>query len=545
MDSGERFRVVIRLRPAPIAASGRRRAQDRMLPAMQEETLEALSCRDMRVHRPGQEPLTLRFDRVLAPAATQEQVYDAVHPVVDSVVTRGSNGTILAYGQTGSGKTHTMLGEALVGQGRGVIAYALEYLFHQVQSNSGTDHSCLPGGQHPCQVTTQVYVSFAEVYNEQVFDLLSRQQDAGRAEMIGGAAPSNSRSKLEVREDRDGSISVPGLTIVHVRSLSQALEVLRFGVARRACGDNTVNPSSSRSHAVFTVCIERLNGEAVGTPKVSKLSLVDLAGSEKLHPRATMSSAAVQELTCINRSLSALGKCVAALADPRRVHIPCRDSKLTRLLQDSLKGQSRTAMIVCASVAAAALEESISSLLFAHRARRAIVPARLAQPSTSQQGSQASMQMAELLHYVAQLNCELQQERQERKRLEDVAARAQADLRRVATGRCLPLAVPASWLPHEAYAVQERSQESSLELETDVPLLSSPLWTSSASGSEAGWSPLSEEEPEVRLEPEAQEAQLQKFCRSLSCEFATADHVDEMAMEPPRDGSAHWRGGGG
>jgi len=412
----------------------------------------------MSVHRPFQEPLRLRFDEVLPPEACQADVFNAVMPVVDAVA-EGSNGTVLAYGQTGSGKTHTMFGEELEGSSRGIIVHALEHLLQRVP-------------------TAQFHVSFAEVYNEQVFDLLSTQDAAQCRDAPSGLRKSSSRgktgSRLEVREDKDGAISVPGLTTVHVCNLSQALAVLQTGMAQRAAGDNSVNPTSSRSHAVFTVCIEAC-GAALGS-SVCKLSFVDLAGSEKLHPRARMSGVALQELTCINRSLSALGKCVAALADPRRTHIPCRDSKLTRLLQDSLKGQSKTAMIVCVTVTAAALEESVSSLLFAHRARRAVVPQRL--PSgTGKEGPlqpQTVLQVEKLLTCVEELGQELQREREARLRLENVAAKAQAELKEARAGFCSAPVVPKSW------SRWQPAGDTWAQWVDDTHMLSSPLWSSSA-----------------------------------------------------------------
>mmetsp|Transcript_14371 Transcript_14371/g.26434 ORF Transcript_14371/g.26434 Transcript_14371/m.26434 type:complete len:499 (-) Transcript_14371:46-1542(-) len=452
MDSTARFRVAIRLRPAALPTSSR---AARLLTAAKPDALRALSKTDMTVHRPFQEPLRLRFDEVLPPEACQADVFKALKPLVDAVA-EGSNGTILAYGQTGSGKTHTMFGEALHGPNRGVIVHALEHLLQQVPMS-------------------RFSVSFAEVYNEQVFDLLS-QDGAHSRDVSGGGKKVPNRSKpssrLEVREDRDGAISVPGLTTIHIRTLTEALDVLQTGTTQRAAGDNSVNPTSSRSHAVFTVCIES-QAAALGS-SVCKLSFVDLAGSEKLHPRARMSGVAMQELTCINRSLSALGKCVAALADPRRTHIPCRDSKLTRLLQDSLKGQSKTAMIVCVPVTASVLEESVSSLLFAHRARRAVVPQRM--PSgAAKEGAQTVLQVERLLTCVEELGQELQREREARLRLENVAAKAQAELKEARAGFCGAPAVPRSWSRG-----QPAGDTWAQWMETDAPMLSSPLWSSSA-----------------------------------------------------------------
>lgn len=213
---------------------------------------------------------------------------------------------------------------------------------------------------------------------------------------------------LDVLEGRDGLVTVPGLTVVEVRSLEQAVEVLRVGTACRTSGHNGVNPTSSRGHAIFQVTIQRQVGA------ISKLSLVDLAGSEKLQPIGSVSSVVLQELTCINLSLSTLGQCIASLVDSRRRHVPCRDSKLTRVLQDSFKGLSETVMCICISPTSTALEETMSSLKFADRAKRAVVPRR---------PSQAPVGTGNVASLMAQVQCladELRHERAARLRLEQL-----------------------------------------------------------------------------------------------------------------------------
>lgn len=436
-----RYKILVRVRPATRQSASSFEEED-------PNVVDVLTDTRLRVHRPDQEPLDLQVDRVLGSDTNQSDAYRSVRNIVAGVAD-GLNGTILAYGQTGSGKTYTMTGEAatviqtttdprlvktaLHAHERGLIPRALEHLFkHLAATTSG-------------QSSVRAYVSFMEIYAERVFDLLvaPRPTTTGteafsvRTNSVNGVGPGSAKSAasrralaggLEILEGKGSSVSVPGLTVVEVKNLDQALEVLRIGTASRTSGDNGFNENSSRSHAIFQVLLERRSsggkaGAKRSTCKVSKLNLVDLAGSEKLKPDSTAVGTMLQELTCINLSLSTLGQCIAALVDQRRTHVPYRDSKLTRLLQDALRGRSLTAMFVCISPCMSALEETLSSLKFADRAKKAVLDPFPNQSSGgASQGGPADHRVEELQAQVQELAKKLQQERQARHHLESVLA---------------------------------------------------------------------------------------------------------------------------
>lgn len=414
------YKVIVRVRPPP------RPELDDVL------AVEILSRTRLRVQRSYQAPLELSFDCALSPESGQAEVFKALRDVVEAVV-EGRNSTIFTYGQTGSGKTHTMTGqsdvtgdaaawESLLGEQRGLIPRALEHVF------------CLTSAaKRNAEPSTNAWlfgVSFMEIYNERVYDLLvypetfrSNRESTGRwrrsstlmnVDFSKGQHPDE--KCLELLEGRNGQVSVAGLTSVEVGSLNQVLELLRLGTENRTRGDNGFHCLSSRSHAIFQLYLERRSKEDGVVVQATKLNLVDLAGSEKLQPHGQVAPASFQELTNINLSLGALGQCIAALVDPKRRHVPYRDSKLTRLLQDSLRGMSRTAMCICISPEFSAVEETLSSLKFADRAKRVVVDPIRSDP----QASGSSKQVADLLLQVKGLSAELRTERAERMRLQGV-----------------------------------------------------------------------------------------------------------------------------
>lgn len=384
--------------------------------------VQVLSKSRLRVQRLDQEPVELQLDHVLDSPSSQEDAFSTVRSIVTRVL-EGANGTILAYGQTGSGKTYTMTGEASP-SARGLIPRTLEQIFRGLESD-------------PSRRETTIQVSFLEIYAERVFDLLTgprpKNVEEGfsvRANAHGNAARHPLAGGLEIMEGRGGAVLVPGLTVVKVSNLEQALEVLRIGTLSRTSGDNGFNSSSSRSHAIFQVLVEpSASRRAANDRRSSKLNLVDLAGSEKLKPESTPAGASLQELTCINLSLSTLGKCISAIVCQRRTHVPYRDSKLTRLLQDALSGQSLAAMIICISPLMSSLEETLSSLKFADRAKQAVLDhlPGSASPSPAAASTASSLAMArrveELQSRVQELSAELQKERSERLRLEQLLTR--------------------------------------------------------------------------------------------------------------------------
>eukprot|EP00741_Cyanophora_paradoxa_P010442 tig00000037_g10097.t1 len=279
---------------------------------------------------------TFTFDRVFGESCTQEEVYEyAARPIVEDVL-QGYNGTVFAYGQTSSGKTHTMQGPSIEdSELRGVIPRMVEGVFEGVQrADAGTEFL--------------VKVSYFEIYLERIRDLF----DPGR-------------EGLAVREERGRGVWVEGATEIYVSSEAEVLDLMREGAANRAVAATRMNAESSRSHAVLVVSI--VQRSEAGT-RSGKLHLVDLAGSEKVG-KTGAEGQALEEAKNINRSLSALGNVINALTDGRGGHVPYRDSKLTRVLQEALGGNSRTALVCCASPAAFNEAETLSTLRFGARAK--------------------------------------------------------------------------------------------------------------------------------------------------------------------------------
>ncbi|KAK9166906.1 hypothetical protein Scep_002097 [Stephania cephalantha] len=277
---------------------------------------------------------SFKFDRVFTPKDDQVAVFEDASPVVISVLD-GYNVCIFAYGQTGTGKTFTMEGTA---QNRGVNYRTIEELFKVAKERSDT-------------VTYNISVSVLEVYNEQIRDLL--------------AAPPTSK-KLEIRQASEGVHHVPGLVEAKVGNVKEVWDVLHAGSNARAVGSNNVNEHSSRSHCMLCITViakNMINGECTK----SKLWLVDLAGSERL-AKTDVQGDRLKEAQNINRSLSALGDVVSALAN-KSSHVPFRNSKLTHLLQDSLGGDSKMLMFVQISPSENDFGETLSSLNFATRVR--------------------------------------------------------------------------------------------------------------------------------------------------------------------------------
>ncbi|XP_031285173.1 kinesin-like protein KIN-14R [Pistacia vera] len=289
---------------------------------------------DLGILNGGSTKKTFKFDRVYTPKDSQVDVFADASPMVTSVLD-GYNVCIFAYGQTGTGKTFTMEGTE---QNRGVNYRTLDQLFEITKERSET-------------FTYNISVSVLEVYNEQIRDLL---------------ATSPSSKKLEVKQSSGGSHHVPGILEARVNSTREAWNVLQAGSNARAVGSNNVNEHSSRSHCMLCIMVRAknlINGECTN----SKLWLVDLAGSERL-ARTDVQGERLKEAQNINRSLSALGDVIYALAT-KSSHIPYRNSKLTHLLQDSLGGDSKTLMFVQISPSEKDLSETLSSLNFATRVR--------------------------------------------------------------------------------------------------------------------------------------------------------------------------------
>ncbi|GFR42053.1 hypothetical protein Agub_g2869 [Astrephomene gubernaculifera] len=275
------------------------------------------------------------FDRVLAPDEGQDKLYDEVAALVTSVLD-GFNVAIMAYGQTGSGKTFTMEGP----EGNpGVNLRALADLFKLAEDRTGA-------------FTTTFSASVLEIYNEQIYDLL-----------VSGAQDGD---KLDVKQGPDG-MYVAGLKVEEVRDMADVTALIGRGKSNRSTYATNMNEHSSRSHLVLSVYVNSTS-KLNGTTLRGKLHLIDLAGSERLS-RTGAQGDRLKEAQAINKSLSALGDVIQALQQ-RNAHIPYRNSKLTRLLEDSLGGNSKCVMIVNVSPAAENVSETKCSLEFASRARK-------------------------------------------------------------------------------------------------------------------------------------------------------------------------------
>ncbi|KAL2622279.1 hypothetical protein R1flu_002484 [Riccia fluitans] len=277
-------------------------------------------------------PKLFTFDRTYGSLSTQREIYDDVaHSIVHSVMC-GYNGTILAYGQTASGKTFTMEGLDSPSEMRGIIPNAFEDIFAHIEQSQSSDHFL-------------VRASYLEIYNEEIRDLL--------------AQTSQNPHRLELKENGDAGVYVKNLTSVTVQSvpdINRLLSVHHFYTTPSASVETSAGPCAEHPDTGQSVI------------RVGKLNLVDLAGSERLNKTGATGDR-FRELTNINWSLSALGNVISALVDGKNTHIPYRDSKLTRLLQDSLGGNTRTVMIANIGPADYNFDESISTLRYANRAK--------------------------------------------------------------------------------------------------------------------------------------------------------------------------------
>ncbi|XP_021742486.1 kinesin-like protein KIN-14S [Chenopodium quinoa] len=277
-----------------------------------------------------------KFDHVFGPQADQEEVFAQTSPIVTSVLD-GYNVCIFAYGQTGTGKTFTMEGTP---ENRGVNYRTLEELFRIANQRSGT-------------VKYELFVSMLEVYNEKIRDLLVENT-------------SEPPKKLEIKQAPEGTQEIPGLVEAHVYGTDEVWELLKTGSRVRSVGSTNANEFSSRSHCLLRITVK---GENLmnGQRTKSNLWLVDLAGSERVG-RIEVEGERLKESQFINKSLSALGDVISALATKTN-HVPYRNSKLTHMLQSSLGGDCKTLMFVQISPSDADVGETLCSLNFASRVK--------------------------------------------------------------------------------------------------------------------------------------------------------------------------------
>ncbi|XP_021754009.1 kinesin-like protein KIN-UA [Chenopodium quinoa] len=342
-----RVRVAVRLRP--------RNAEELVADADFADCVELQpELKRLKLRKNNWDSDTYEFDEVLTEFASQKRVYEVVaKPVVESVLD-GYNGTIMAYGQTGTGKTYTLgqLGEEDTA-GRGIMVRAMEDILAGIRLDTDT-----------------ILISYFQLYMETIQDLLN---------------PSN--DNISIMEDsKSGDVSLPGASCVEIKDHKSFLELLRLGEAHRFAANTKLNTESSRSHAILMVHVRRSvkerdsalpneNGSSSHVKNLKpsvvrkgKLVVVDLAGSERID-KSGSDGHALEEAKSINLSLSALGKCINALAE-NSAHVPVRDSKLTRLLRDSFGGTARTSLVVTIGPSSRHRGETASTIMFGQRAMK-------------------------------------------------------------------------------------------------------------------------------------------------------------------------------
>jgi len=285
---------------------------------------------------------TFWYDKAYGMNSTQEQVFqETAMPIVESVV-QGYNGTIFAYGQTGTGKTFTMEGDFETDINKGIIPRSFDLMFNIINTTYNTNFL--------------IQCSYLELYNEEVRDLLAK----------------NHQQKLDIREDPETGFYVQDLSHWVVKAPKDMTELMLRGRELKVIKGHNMNERSSRSHCIFTIIVENSTKDETGDHiKKGKLNLVDLAGSERTSKIKDVNGAEglQAETIHINLSLTALGKVIHALASNKKQHIPYRDSKLTKLLMDSLGGNSKTVMIANIGPADYNIEETLTTLRYADRAK--------------------------------------------------------------------------------------------------------------------------------------------------------------------------------
>ncbi|XP_066530622.1 kinesin family member 3Cb isoform X2 [Hoplias malabaricus] len=330
----EAVKVVVRCRPI-----------NKKEEAMSSEKIVEVDVKlgQVNVHNPkapGALVKSFTFDAVYDMASKQSDLYDySCKPLIDSVLL-GFNGTIFAYGQTGTGKTYTMQGQPTDPEKRGVIPNSFQQVFTHISRSQNQQYL--------------VRVSYLEIYQDEIRDLLCKDNN----------------KKLELKENPELGVYVKDLSSVVTKNIKEIEHVMNLGNQSRSVGFTKMNERSSRSHAVFVITIECSEVGADGEEhiRVGKLNMVDLAGSER-QSKTGAQGRRFKEAAKINLSLSALGNVISALVDGKSSHVPYRDSKLTRLLQDSLGGNSKTVMVATIGPTSCHYEETLTTLRFANRAK--------------------------------------------------------------------------------------------------------------------------------------------------------------------------------
>ncbi|XP_052185435.1 kinesin-like protein KIN-5D [Diospyros lotus] len=345
-DRGVNIQVIVRCRPL---SEDEQRLRTQSVISCNENRKEVSAVQNIANKQIDRNFL---FDKVFGPTSQQRDLYhQAVSPIVFEVL-EGYNCTIFAYGQTGTGKTYTMEGGGRKKNGEfptdaGVIPRAVQQIFDILEAQNA---------EYSMKVT------FLELYNEEITDLLAPEESSKYID-------DKSKKPIALMEDGKGSVFVRGLEEEIVTSADEIYKILEKGSAKRRTAETLLNKQSSRSHSIFsiTIHIKERTPEGEEMIRCGKLNLVDLAGSENIS-RSGAREGRAREAGEINKSLLTLGRVINALVE-HSGHVPYRESKLTRLLRDSLGGKTKTCIIATISPSIHCLEETLSTLDYAHRAK--------------------------------------------------------------------------------------------------------------------------------------------------------------------------------
>lgn len=282
---------------------------------------------------------SFNFDYIFPPNVSQSEIYDLSAKEIISSVLNGYNGTIFAYGQTSSGKTYTMTGELDNAEKEGIIPRMIHHVFHEIlcSDNSNIEYT--------------VKVSIVEIYMEKIKDLIDI-----------------SKNNLQIHESKEKGVYIDSLSEYYVSNESEVYDYIKIGNQNRTVSSTNMNDTSSRSHSIVIMSIIQRNIKD-NAIKTGKLYLVDLAGSEKL-TKTGAEGVTLEEAKMINKSLSALGMVINSLTDGKSTHIPYRNSKLTRILSESLGGNAKTCLIITCSPSFFNEAETLSTLRFGERAKK-------------------------------------------------------------------------------------------------------------------------------------------------------------------------------
>ncbi|XP_077194331.1 kinesin-like protein KIF21A isoform X13 [Paroedura picta] len=371
----------------------------RVRPQLAKEKIEG--CHICTSVTPGEPQVFLgkdkafTFDYVFDIESRQEEIYiQCIEKLIEGCF-EGYNATVFAYGQTGAGKTYTMgtgFDVNIMEEEQGIIPRAVKHLFKCIDEKK---HTSIKQGVPPPEF--KVNAQFLELYNEEVLDLFDTTRDIDSK---------NKKSNIRIHEDSTGGIYTVGVTTRSVSTEAEMMQCLKLGALSRTTASTQMNVQSSRSHAIFTVHLcqtrvcspvdadnmtdNRIISESSQLNEfetlTAKFHFVDLAGSERLK-RTGATGERAKEGISINCGLLALGNVISALGDKSKkaTHVPYRDSKLTRLLQDSLGGNSQTIMIACVSPSDRDFMETLNTLKYANRARNIKNKVMVNQDRASQQ----------------------------------------------------------------------------------------------------------------------------------------------------------------